>query len=139
MSDAVEVDPAPATEDPDNARYTSPREGKLRTGDAARRMRDVIRLHQLALSREEIIARRFVVIALSDGRSDGQVYDTRADAMRLQKVTVHVDHAAYIQIPLERLDEYACDSMLHYVRTAYSNGYRPTHGRSLALPRKPAP
>jgi len=114
---------------------TDPRTGETRNFDAAQRFADCIALHQTVLTQEEIMAKRFVAIALSDGSSDGIVYDSRLDAMRLQKG--HPALYAYIQIPLERWSVFACDTLLWYVRGVYDAGYRPRVGdeQSLYIPR----
>ena len=102
---------------------TDPRTGEHRNFDAAKRMSDMIALHQTVLTTEEIIAKRFVAVALSDGSSDGTAYETRHDALRHQKG--HPALYAYIQIPLERWNTFECDTLLWYVRGVYDAGYRP--------------
>jgi hypothetical protein len=102
---------------------TDPRTGEHRNLDAAQRLADTIALHQTVLTREEIIAKRFIAVALSDGRTDGQTYDTRQDAMRHQRG--HPALYAYIQVPLERWNTFSCDTLLWYVRGVYDAGYRP--------------
>lgn len=102
---------------------TDPRTGDYRNFDAAKRFADTIALHQTVLSRDELIAKRYIAVALSDGSTDGVVYDTRNDAMRHQKG--HPALYLYFQIPFERLSVHACDSLLWYVRGVYDAGYRP--------------
>lgn len=91
--------------------------------DAAHRMRDGLGLHAVALSTEELLAGRWVVIRLSDGHVDPTAYESRAEAMRfapgLESLYV------YFKLPLERLSAEVCDVLLWYARTAYANGYRP--------------
>ncbi len=101
--------------------------------EAAKRMADTIALHQMVLSRDELIAKRFVAIRLSDGGSDGVVYETRQDAIRHQ---LHETLCGYFQIPLERWSEETCDSLLWYVRTRYDAGYRAAPDRQLIIPRR---
>jgi hypothetical protein len=113
---------------------TDPRTGEHRNYDAAKRMVDMLALHQTVLTTEEIIAKRFAAFALADGSSDGTAYETRGDAMRHQKG--HPALYAYIQIPLERWGTFACDTLLWYVRSVYDNGYRPRLGEAeLIIPR----
>lgn len=107
---------------------TSPIRGTFRNLDAAKRFRDTIALHQVALTKDELIAKRFVAIALSDGSSDNTAYETRDAAMRHQKG--HPALYLYFQIPMERLNEYICDSILWYVRGVYDAGYRPRLGEA---------
>jgi hypothetical protein len=98
------------------------------------RMRDAIMVHQLALSRDEILARRFVAIRLDDGTSDGVCYDTRHDAMMAQRN--HPAGHMYWQIGFELPSARVCDLMLWYAREAYRNGVRedPRMGTELYVP-----
>jgi hypothetical protein len=86
-------------------------------------MRDGLAFHYAILTTDEILARRYVVVRLSDGNVEPTAYPSRHDAMR---------HApgleslyAYLQLPLERMPAEACDVLLWYVRAAYDNGFRP--------------
>lgn len=113
---------------------TDPRTGEHRNLDAAKRMADMIALHQTALTMDEIIAKRYAAFRLSDGSSDGTAYDSREDAMRHQ--VGHPALFAYIQIPVERWSTFACDTLLAYVRGVYDAGYRPQlDGTGLIIPR----
>lgn len=96
-------------------------------------MRDIIALHQMVLTRDEILAKRFVAIRLSDGGSDGVVYETREDAIKHQ---LHETLCGYIQIPLERWSEQTCDLLLWYVRKRYDAGYRAAPDRQLIIPQR---
>lgn len=60
--------------------------------DDGRRLSDAVTLAILAGGRGAWIAAR-----LSDGGTDGQIYDTRTDAIRHQ---LHEDQCAYIRVPL---------------------------------------
>ncbi len=104
---------------------------KLRQSDAAHRMADVIALHQLALTKDELIARRFVAIRLADGSSDGVAYETREAAMRAQ--TNSPSRCAYFQVPLERFSAATCDSLLWYVRGCYDSGFREDPAQQLII------
>lgn len=97
---------------------TNPVTGELRRPDEARRMRDILSLHQTMLSREELIAKRFVGIRLADGGSDGVVYDTRRDCVRH-----NANGLPFIafQIPMGRLNEFVCDTLLWYWRHVWDN------------------
>src|SRR6478736_2666867 len=99
--------------------------------EASKRMADWIALHQAVLSRDEILRCRFVAIRLSDGGSDGTVYDSRPDAMRHQ---LDANRCAYVQIPLARWGPQTCDSLLFYARRAYDAGYRPDPEHQLIIP-----
>lgn len=111
---------------------TDPVKRKLRNGDAAIRMRDIIAMHQLALTRDEILAHRFVCINLADGSSDNTVYDNRADAWRHHQYDIV--QPAYVQIPLERWSEYTCDTLLWYTKAMYAAGNKPDGTHHLIVP-----
>ncbi len=104
----------------------------LRNGDAAKRMFDAIRLHQVTLTRDEILNKRFIAVSLSDGSSDNTAYDSRTDAMRIKGPWVA--NYAYVQVPLQRLSVEACDVMLWYVKQVYEAGYRPEPQHELMMP-----
>lgn len=93
--------------------------------DAGKRFRDALALHQTVLSRDEILAKRYMAVSLFDGSSDGTVYDTRDDAVRAQRSHIDGNRVLYFRIPLERLPVIACESILWYARKAYDAGYRP--------------
>jgi len=109
-----------------------PKNYQFRNLDAAKRMRDTLALHQVALSKDELIAGRYVAIRLSDGGSDGVAYESRAAAVEHQKH--NMSRCGYFRIPLERLNEHVCDSLLNYVRGVYDAGHREDPAHSLILP-----
>lgn len=90
--------------------------------DAAKRMHDIICLHQSVLPRDELLAGRIVAIRLSDGGSDGVAYHDRASAMRHQ---LHWSQCAYFRLQPEYWSVSTCDTMLQYVRWRYDAGWRP--------------
>lgn len=98
-------------------------------------MSDVIRLHQTALPTDELLARRFVAIRLSDGGSDGVAYETREDAISHQ---LHETQCGYFEIPRPHITwgPETCDSLLWYARSRYNAGYRAAPDRQLILPMK---
>ncbi len=100
--------------------------------DAAKRMADAIALHQTALSKDEILAKRFVAIRLADGGSDNTAYDSRAAA--IESARNSPSRCAYFQIPLERWGVATCDSLLAYVRGVYDAGNREDPARQLIIP-----
>lgn len=89
--------------------------------DAARRAADQINLHVSALGHEAF--RKYVAIRLSDGGSDGTLYDTRADAIRHQ---LHEQQCAYFRIPPfgEMAKPVECESFLTLHRSLYDAGRR---------------
>lgn len=108
---------------------------QLRNLDAAKRMRDVIALHQVALSNDELMLGRFAAVRLSDGGSDGTAYESIVEAIRFQ---LHETLCGYFRIPPNpaRWGEAVCDSLLWYVRTRYDAGYRPSAKYQLMMPLK---
>lgn len=90
--------------------------------DIAKRFRDQVWIHQLALTKDEIIAGRYIAVRLSDGSTDGHVYDTRTDACRHQRRAI--SQHLYFKIPLEPFGAQVADLCLWYARCAYDNGWR---------------
>jgi hypothetical protein len=86
--------------------------------DAAKRCSDSIRLH-IACG----MAGKWVAIRLSDGGSDGVVYDTRGDAIRHQ---LHETLCAYVKIPLDDMPTEEAAIFLAFNRRVYDAGYRMT-------------
>lgn len=103
----------------------------LHDESAAKRFRDTVALHRLALTNDEVVARRFMAIRLSDGGSDNVAYETRADAYRNQ---LNAEWCGYVQIPPVVWDLHTCDALLNYMRIAYNNGFRPQPGAWLLTP-----
>lgn len=104
-----------------------------RTGEAAaKRMAELVALHQLALSKDELIAGRYIAVRLADGSSDGVAYDTRAQAIEHQRNSP--SRCAYFRIPLERWSARTCDVLLWYVRKTYDAGNREDPAHALIIP-----
>ena len=103
----------------------------MRNKDAAKRFADTVALHQLALTKDEILARRFIAVRLADGGTDGVVYDSRESAIRAQ--TNSPSRCGYFQIPLERWSVETCDTLLWYVRATYDGGHREDPAHQLVI------
>lgn len=98
--------------------------------DAARRCSDTINTHLLA-DREGNVG-RWVAIRLSDGGSDGVVYDERADAIRHQ---LHETQCAYVFITPDGMGYREAEIFLQYNRRLYDAGMRmPDPHRSSPMP-----
>jgi hypothetical protein len=112
-----------------------PEHREMRNSDAAKRMADIVRLHQMALSTDELLARRYVAIRLSDGGSDGVAYESREDAISHQ---FHETLCGYFEIPRPHTTwgPQTCDSLLWYTRSRYNAGYRAAPNAQLILPMK---
>jgi len=82
--------------------------------DAARRCADVTTLAAMAGD-----GGRWLAIRLSDGGSDGAVYDTRAEAIRHQ---LHESQCAYVRVQEMTVAEAA--TFLTFARRAYDAGFR---------------
>lgn len=89
--------------------------------DEARRAADQVNVHVAALGREA--CGKWVAIRLSDGGSDGTLYDTRPDAIRHQ---FHEQQCAYFCIPgvPTFLTAREAEAFLTYCRSLYDAGYR---------------
>lgn len=114
---------------------TPPPGGWKTSYDAARRFADNVRIHQLVLSWDEMLAGRYMAVRLEDGWSDGTAYDTRTAAAVNQ--TRIAGYYLYFKIPAEPMSEREADFCLWYARRAYDNGWRedPAHdARTLILP-----
>lgn len=103
----------------------------LRDEDSAKRMRDAIAVHRLALSNDEIVAGRYIGVRLTDGGTDGQAYESKAEVVK---------HQAYgyryvaMRIPPITLSVAACDSLLFWMRCADRNGFRQDEVHEMRLP-----
>jgi hypothetical protein len=89
--------------------------------DAANRMRDAVNLHVVAGAlgvRERHL--QWVAINLDDGRSDGEVYETREDAVR----HTHNKHKGwfYVKVGVESMGEREALITLQMARQAYKKG-----------------
>jgi hypothetical protein len=73
---------------------------------------------------EILLGRRiWLAIRLSDGKYDGGLYDTRADAVRHQ---LHESLCAYLLVPPCGMPPRDAESYLRFHRQAYDAGYRVT-------------
>jgi len=89
--------------------------------DSAKRAADSINLHIHANGHDAF--GKWVAIRLSDGSSDGVLYDTRVDAIRHQ---LHERQCAYFRIPPfgETISVAEAETFLNYNRSIYDAGYR---------------
>ena len=118
-------------------RFPEPNEATYRwktSEAAARRMHDWLVLHHKVLPLDQKLSgRAWVAIKLSDGDSDGIVYESRREAYTHQ---FHPLVCLYHKItPPTAPPVVACDILLWFTRRAYDNGYRPDEdGPDLAIP-----
>lgn len=99
--------------------------------DDGRRAADAINVHRVAGA-----VGRFVAIRLSDGGSDGQAYDTKADAVRHQ---LHERQCAYVCVPPAPATAAEMTRYLQLHREAYDAGYRfsDPDGPDVMMPTRP--
>jgi hypothetical protein len=90
--------------------------------DEAKRASDAVNLALLADKEGNV--RRWIAIRLSDGGSDGIVYDNVADAANHQ---LHYQMCMYIQIQYGGMSPKEADVMLRYHRQVYDAGNRPPY------------
>lgn len=87
--------------------------------DVARRAADQVNVHVLAHGRDA--HGKYVAIRLSDGGSDGTLYDTRYDAVRHQ---LHSTLCAYARVTLDGTTPKKMWVFMVYMRQIYDNGGR---------------
>lgn len=66
----------------------------------------------------------YVAIRLSDGHSDGKVYESWADANRFQ---LHPDQCMYLQVQRRPMPLPEAASLLTMFRRMYETGFRPVN------------
>lgn len=86
--------------------------------DAARRCSDAV---NLALIGQAGAAGRWIAVRLSDGGSDGVLYDQKSDAVRHQ---LHESLCAYIKIPPDGMTPRLAEVFLKFNRQLYDAGMR---------------
>jgi hypothetical protein len=84
--------------------------------DAAHRCSDIIR--QAIVDGHQ---GRWVPIRLSDGGSDGVLYDSRSDAVRFQ---LHETLCMYVRVPWDDMSPQHAERVLAVHRQVYDAGYR---------------
>lgn len=87
--------------------------------DVARRAADQVNVHVLAQG--TAVHGRYVAIRLSDGGSDGNLYDTRVEAIRHQ---MRPDSCAYSRIAVGGTTPKQMWIFIVYMRQVYENGGR---------------
>lgn len=87
--------------------------------DAARRLSDAVSLH-LTVS-GFAAAGKYIAARLSDGATDGVLYDTKADAVRHQ---LHETQCAYVCVPPDGMGYREAEIYLAFNRKLYDAGFR---------------
>lgn len=87
--------------------------------DRARRLSEAVTLALLGQGRGAV--GKWVAARLSDGRTDGNVYDRKSDAIRHQ---LHETQCAYVCIPLDGMTERQADTYLRFTEGLYGAGHR---------------
>jgi hypothetical protein len=88
--------------------------------DRARHAVDAVNVHFAALG--IACAQKWVAIRLSDGKSDGVLYERRDEAIRHQ---FHENFCAYLCIPLTGVNAEDMEKFLVYCERLYAAGMRP--------------
>lgn len=86
--------------------------------DRARRASDEITNH--FLTHGTGCFGRWAAIRLSDGGSDGNLYDQKSDAVRHQ---LHRNQCAYVCIPPDLMSARQAENYLNFMEGLYSRGY----------------
>ena len=116
-------------DDPTGSRYAGDPGPLGIYSDEARRASDIVNLHLLADPNGN--RGRWVAIRLSDGGSDGTVYDCKCDAMRYQ---LHETQCVYVQILPDGLSAKNAQILIKMHREMYDKGLKmpdppcPRHG-----------
>lgn len=100
--------------------------------DAARHCSDAVNLHIAAQGLEA--AGKWVAIRMEDGKSDGNLYDTKQDAIRHQ---LHEQQCCYLVIPPTGMNPKQAENFLKFNRALYDNGMRiidPDSDSSIHIP-----
>lgn len=84
--------------------------------DAANRCADAVTLAAIGGA-----AGMWVAVALADGRSDGNVYDTRDAAIRHQRWP---EHCTFIQVPPAAMSPFEAEAVLDYWRKLHAANVR---------------
>jgi hypothetical protein len=93
--------------------------------DRARRLSDQVTLHILAHTTGEDMMpdwngpQPWIAARLSDGGTDGNLYPTKADAIRHQ---LHEKQCAYLTIPFDGMTPQQAYVYLKYTQQMYENG-----------------
>jgi hypothetical protein len=93
--------------------------------DACQRLADAVNIHVLAQNAELGNGRDrpgYVAVRLADGRSDGVLYDTRADAVRHQAHAAD-PYFAYIKVGRQMMPPREAWVVLMYHRQAAASGH----------------
>ena len=94
-------------------------EQQQEVADRARRCSEAVTL--AFLGQGNGVVGRWLAVRLSDGATDGNVYDTKRDAIRHQ---LHEQQCAYLCIPREGMTVKQADTYLRFTEGLYQAGYR---------------
>jgi hypothetical protein len=96
--------------------------------DAAKRLSDAVTLHMLATNNSA--AGSWIAARLSDGGTNGDVYETREQAIRHNP-----DYHCYLLIPPDGMGIQAASIFLRFNRVLFKNGMRmPEPDREFVMP-----
>lgn len=86
--------------------------------DRARRLSEAVTLALLGQGRG--VVGKWLAARLSDGATDGSIYDRKSDAIRHQ---LHERQCAYVCIPPEGMTVRQADTYLRFTEGLYDSGY----------------
>jgi len=92
--------------------------------DAAKRAAGIINGYAAFMDRDELMS-KYVAIRLSDGGSDGSLYDSKRDAVRHQSDEKLCAYISFRNLPLETTPK-EMEVFLRFNREAYDKGFRLT-------------
>lgn len=103
-------------------------------GDAARRIADIVNAQAVAQP-FDVLVRSWMAFKLSDGTSDGVLYDSRPDAIRHQSNESECLYLCLREAPGGMLPMQA-QALINFHRMAYDAGGRVTHpsDRQMIMP-----
>jgi hypothetical protein len=91
--------------------------------DSAKRAYDIVNAYVAYIPHEQRI-RSFIAIRLADGGSDGQLYDSKREAVRHQLDESHCAYFTYRDSPNGFANPKEAQVFLDWHRMAYDNGFR---------------
>jgi len=101
--------------------------------DASRRLSDAVNLASIIGGTGKWIAAR-----LTDGKTDGNVYDTKADAIRHARINLRILHetqCVYVKIPIGGMPHNEAADYIAITRKLYDGGMRVIDpDRSVVMP-----
>lgn len=90
--------------------------------ECGKRMSDAINMYRTNMP-WEFVSDKWMAFRLSDGTSDGVLYDSKRDAVRHQVHEMLCCYIAFVNL-MGGANAYGCAVMLNFTRDAYDAGFR---------------